>query len=93
MAGAERVVGEQFVEKELVVGRLVVRIELGRSVGMVRLSESQFVGEPVVGQLVVFEPWTEFGWWAGSLGRVMKWAPRIFSVRCYLFDSRVGSRL
>ena len=94
----EQVVGrlsgvERMVEKEPVVGRSMVRTELGWSIGMVRLIESQFVGEPVVGQLVVFDPWTELGWWPGSVGRKMKWVTRISSVRCYLFDSRVGSRL
>ena len=50
-----------MVEKEPVVGRSIVRIELGWSIGMVRLVESQFVGELVVGRLVMFEQWAEFG--------------------------------
>ena len=76
MSGAERV-----VEKEPVVWLLMVRIELEGSFGMVRLIESQFVGELVVGQLVVFEQRTEFGRWTGSVGRMWKWAPCISSVR------------
>ena len=76
MSGVERV-----VEKEPVVWLLMVRIELGGSFGMVRLIESQFVGELVVGRLVVFEQRTEFGRWAGSVGRWMKWEPRTSSVR------------
>ncbi len=50
-----------MVEKEPVVWRSMVRIELGWSVGMVRSIESQFVGELVVGRLVGFAHWTEFG--------------------------------
>ena len=76
MSGVERI-----VEKELVVGRLMVRIELGRSVEMVRLIESQFVGEPVVGQLVVFEHWAELARWTGSGGQVMQWVLCMSSVR------------
>ncbi len=49
MSGVERI-----VEREPVVVQLMLRIELERSVGMVRLVESQFVGELVVGQSIVF---------------------------------------
>ena len=76
LSGVERV-----VEKEPVVWLLMVRIELEGSFGMVRLIESQFVGELVVGRLVVFEQRTEFGRLAGSVGRMMKWASYISSVR------------
>ncbi len=49
----------------------MVQIVLGKTVGVVRSVESQFVVEPVVGQLVVFGHWVGFGRWTGSGGQVM----------------------
>ncbi len=67
----EQVVEGQSVGEELVDGQRVVQIELGRFVGEVRLVESQFVAEPVVGRVVVFEQWAGFGWWTGSVEQMM----------------------
>ncbi len=66
--------------EEPVVGPSEVQIVLGKIVGVVRSVESQFVVEPVVGQLVVFGKWTGFGRWIGSGGRVMPWVSCMSSV-------------